>query len=811
MRIQHLLTTAALITAGTAFHPAAQAAQADSASNAQQTPGESSEARTSGATSNDIIVTARRRAENLQRVPVAISAFSQDTLREQAITSANDLNKAVPGLTVAAGSGNPGLPSFAIRGRGQNFGAAAGSVETYFADVPLSPPFQSPTLQPQFFDLQSFQVLKGPQGTLFGRSTTGGAVLIVPHGADPDFGGYGRVQVGNYDNIQAEGAINVPLGDIAALRVAGFYWKRDGYTRTVAGTTETLTGQILPSQRMNDRDQLMLRGTLQLDPSDSFSNTTIVTYSRVKDQFSAGAGLLLAPGPNGFTTVPAPGAGTYTSFSDVRFDNPARTALAVVNTSTLDLSDALTLKNIFGFITAKGSVSQGTNADGTAATTISLPTLPRKPRNKQYTNELQLQGNLLDDRLSFILGGLADITRQSSDPNKITLVSGTVRTPTCTAAGCTLAVTSRFAASDVDSYGLFGSATYNITPELGITGAYRHSWEKVSNTSGSASAVIPQAPGARTPSTPSSLTSAVTKFQGDTYNVGLDWQATDRTLVYGGYRRGFKRGGFNDSAVPPLPKTFGPEKIDDFYLGLKTSFDVGAIPVRFNAEGYYDIYKGQQVSYLSLAVISGVPNLVTVTTNVDKTEFKGFEFDLAADLAPWLTLSGNYALTDAKNVKWTDATVPGLTQDLSVNPVPYVSKHKLSATARLHSELDNDMGEFVFAPTVSYQSKFITYTNAVLLPYATQFALGGLYTGSNIPLNINGLAIGADQVNGYTLVDLRFEWNRIAASKFSLAANVTNLFDKLYYQGNSATITFGVEGAAYGPPQMFSLDLSYEF
>jgi len=100
-------------------------------------------------------------------------------LTERAITSAFDLNRAVPGLTVEADSGNAGLPAFSIRGKGQNYGAAAGSVETYFADIPLSAPFQIPTLPPQFFDLQSLQVLKGPQGTLFGRSTTGGAMVLV--------------------------------------------------------------------------------------------------------------------------------------------------------------------------------------------------------------------------------------------------------------------------------------------------------------------------------------------------------------------------------------------------------------------------------------------------------------------------------------------------------------------------------------------------------------------------------------------------------------------------------------------------------
>src|SRR6476620_2784987 len=160
---------------------------------AQQVPATTTEAGDADA----IIVTARRTEENLQDVPVAITAFSQKSLDERAIKTSFDLAKSVPGLVVNAGSGNAALPDFSIRGRGQFFGAASGSVETYFADVPLSPPFPIPTLPPQYFDLASVQVLKGPQGTLFGRNTTGGAVLFVPQGPTKDFGGYVRAQGGN--------------------------------------------------------------------------------------------------------------------------------------------------------------------------------------------------------------------------------------------------------------------------------------------------------------------------------------------------------------------------------------------------------------------------------------------------------------------------------------------------------------------------------------------------------------------------------------------------------------------------------------
>ncbi|MDO7842231.1 TonB-dependent receptor [Sphingomonas immobilis] len=762
----------------------------------------------------DIVVTARRREESLQSVPLAITAFSDDKLKQQAIFSSNDLDKAVPGLTVASSSGSPGLPTFAIRGRGTNYGAAAGAVETYFADVPLSAPFQAPTLYPQFFDLQSFQVLKGPQGTLFGRSTTGGAVVIVPRAPDDTFGGYVRLQGGTYGDFQAEGAINIPLaGDKAALRIAGFVWQRDGYSHSFAGTRETLTGQTLPAQDFNNRDQQMIRATLLLKPSDTFTNSTVLTYQRVADQASAGAGRLLAPTATGFGTVPDTGFGTQYSVSDVRFNNQPRTAFAAINTSTLTLSDALTIKNIAGYITAKGSPSQGTNADGNGSATISLPSLPYVGTNHQFTDELQLQGSLFDSRLNFIVGGLADITREPRGTGSIPIASGTIQTPVCTTpTTCTVAVSSRFAGTDIDSFGLFASGTFEVTPKLSVTAAFRHSWDHVSSLSGSASQTIAQAPGAQVPSVPQTLTLNETDFQGNTYNFGIDYHVNSDTLVYGGYRRGYKRGGFNDSAVAPLPKSFGPEGVDDFFGGLKTTFNIGGARTRFNVEGYYDKYQGQQVSFLGLALVSGVPNLVTVTTNVDKTTYAGFEFDLQSDVTKWLTLEGNYAYTDANNDKWTDTSVPGLTQSLADNPVPYVSKNKFSLTARLHGELPDGKGELVFAPTVTYQDSFNTYVSSVTLPYATQATLGLLFTGGAVPLlNINGLAAGANLVPSRTLVDLRVEWNHVLGSRFDIAANATNLTNKTYYTGTSATVIFGVESYAYGPPRMFTFDIKTKF
>lgn len=189
----------------------------------------------------DIVVTAQRRNERAQDVPIAITAFSSERLQQQGITQAQNLQATVPSLVV----GNNGTPSreaqsFTIRGQGATFQASPGVV-VYLNEVPLPAPISIPQQggAGNFVDLENVQVLNGPQGTLFGRNTTGGAVLLVPKKPANDFEGYGQVKYGSHDNVELEGAVNVPvIDDKVLLRVAGAYQKRDGYTHDVVWNTD---------------------------------------------------------------------------------------------------------------------------------------------------------------------------------------------------------------------------------------------------------------------------------------------------------------------------------------------------------------------------------------------------------------------------------------------------------------------------------------------------------------------------------------------------------------------------------------------
>jgi len=206
----------------------------------------------------EVVVTARKREESLQGVPVAVTAFSEEQLREQNIQQSYDLQFHTPGLMMRAGSATRSNVDFFIRGQGATFGSAP-AVVTYFAEAPSTGGGLGGN--GQFFDLESVQVLKGPQGTLFGRSTTGGAVLISPARPKDDFQASIQASAGNLNYSELNGFINVPLIDeVLAMRISANSVRRDGFTKSIT------TGQYLDDQhRDNFRLGVSFRPTEWLD------------------------------------------------------------------------------------------------------------------------------------------------------------------------------------------------------------------------------------------------------------------------------------------------------------------------------------------------------------------------------------------------------------------------------------------------------------------------------------------------------------------------------------------------------------------
>ncbi|WP_120716429.1 TonB-dependent receptor [Tsuneonella amylolytica] len=230
----------------------------------------STEANTPVERGNEIVVTAQRRAESLQSVPIAVSAFSAEALESQQIENASDLQLTLPNVSFT--KGNFTGSSFTIRGIGDLcVGTSCDSATGIHTNG--SPLFGTRLFETEYFDLERIEVLRGPQGTLYGRNATSGVVNIIT--AKPDLSGFhaaGEAEYGNFNSIKAKGMVNLPLGNTMGVRLAGFYLNRDGYT------LNTFDGS-----RIDDRDMYAVRGSFRWEPTPDTTIDLMGYYFREND------------------------------------------------------------------------------------------------------------------------------------------------------------------------------------------------------------------------------------------------------------------------------------------------------------------------------------------------------------------------------------------------------------------------------------------------------------------------------------------------------------------------------------------------
>src|SRR5579862_1958964 len=386
--------------------------------NAQVSPagGTVTEATAGAEDLSEIVVTARRLEERAQDVPISMTIFTQQALSDRNIITSSDLAAATPSLAVDNGFGND-LTSFAIRGFVQQPNTSP-SVAVYMADavVPrggaVGEPAGSGVATGSFFDLQNVEVLKGPQGTLFGRNTDGGAVLLVPNKPTSRFEGYIEGAYGNFDMGEIQAVLNVPLSDTVRVRLGVNHETRNGFENNISG---------IGPQDFDNLDYTAARASVAVDVTPDMENYTVATYN-----LSVNNGLL----PQLFAcnpTIPLTGAalcpallsqlqagGNYAVVNDLSGAESYLKQYQVINTTTWRPSDFLTVKNVANWgllITRLDSSLFGAFLSSPFGTpflsSTSNPSAAGAHSTDQYTwsDELQLSGNLLDNRLTWQGGG----------------------------------------------------------------------------------------------------------------------------------------------------------------------------------------------------------------------------------------------------------------------------------------------------------------------------------------------------------------------------------------------------------------------
>ncbi|WP_084355974.1 TonB-dependent receptor [Novosphingobium lentum] len=790
------VTVLALLDASAAL---AQAAQAQAA---QDGP--------SAGTGSDIIVTAQRRSETLERTPVAVSVLSADTLVKQAIVTESDLQAATPGLTIRAGQNSNQL-NYSLRGQSLDaFSDTRPGVLPYFDEIQLDGVGGGSSA---FYDLQSVQVLKGPQGTLFGRNSTGGAVLFTSARPTDTFGGYVSGRVGNYHAYQLEGAVNVPLaGDKVMARVAGFYEKRDGYQQNLFNNT-----------RAGNVDRYGLRGSLTINLTDTIKNELVVDYlhsggnslsglidsleptglvplialtnfgNQAQYNFLINAFTGGAAGCNATTNNCAAayaaahpkldpgGLASYLATQKARgpyqieSDGPAKYRgrnIIVSNITSFEVAPDTKIRNIFGYTYLKNGIAG--DIDGTPYGIDDNGNGGKNDDTKQYSEELQLVGKALGGNLDYVIGGF-----YSHETNVDLTTSLLLQFPPLTGTTVYNKLTTR------DMYAGYGQGTYNLSEAtgiegLGITIGARYTHEKIKFD------VLPSDTAyLAAPAQLATYDFHQKKSYGNvSWTLGIQEQVNPNLLIYIASRRSYKNGGYNgiQNPVPGLGPNggdgYGLETVTDAEIGLKYRGNIGSVPTQFTIAGYQDWIKdGQRVAY---TLLGSTPAAVTV--NVPRSKVTGFEFDGTIRPSSWFTLGGSLNYTDAR---FTDSFVSiGGAPPVLFGTYPDTPKWSGSVFGEIEVPVRNSITASLRSDL--YSQSFFWFAS----------------TGNRSP--------GA-RIEGYTLVNFRAGLADSDAG-WSLSANLKNAFNRVYYVGGIATgELFQFNTVVPGSPRTFMAEVRYKF
>lgn len=529
-----------------------------------------------------IVVTARKTSEDLQKTPVAVTAIDAEGIQSLQIVEAMDVQRVAPGLlSRGAGTGPSAIVTFAMRGNAQNSPNSVSdtAVGVYLDGVYLARPISSNL---GFLDVANIQVLRGTQGTLFGRNTTGGAVQFTTVQPDGDFSGYVKGELGNYDHRLVEGAVTLPLsGDELSVRLAGRYTERDGYSRNFF--TDAPLGDI-------DSD-ISTRATVRIAP-ESMPVTLTVSGEYLKSNDNGTMHALGAVNPTGPLGTLFPGEFStdfiqnsnnfYTNFGNTVTPSPnvntARNyneAFGFTGTLEVDL-DSVTIKSITAY---RDSNSGNTlDLDGTPAGAIEFDS---EYNQHQFSQELQVSGDT--GSLEWIVGGF--YFTESGDERSDSYALHDV----AIFGGISLAPSGR---NDTDfkstSKALFAQANYNLSDALRVTAGFRYTWDKrsinghgVNNIRG----VVEITPGGLIqPLTcrvgPNAGTNDLSlcnapesaSFSYPAWTFGVDYELNSDMLIYVKTGGASLSGGFNTRPAPPGAEAFFPEDVIDVEGGFKGQF-----------------------------------------------------------------------------------------------------------------------------------------------------------------------------------------------------------------------------------------------
>lgn len=732
---------------------------------------------TAGQELEEIIVSAQRRDQNLQDTPIAVSAMSGEEIAERSLTSIADIGRTVPNAVFTDGTlGGGRNANFFIRGIGQTdvLVSSDPGVGIYVDGVYLGQVVGSVF---EMLDIERVEVLRGPQGTLYGKNTIGGLVNVITALPDPEGGGTVQLGSGSRDRIAIDGIVSFPVGSNgAATSLSLSYREQDGYGK-----------RLTDGESQSDQNLLAVRA--KLHGTVGWADATLsLDGTRARENASSLKALDINPATGMATLynalVAQPQFGTQ---YDRRWltDDAHDTWAGGPNYNDLDnWGGALTLDGTVGnglrwkSITSARDLAYVFTRDGDNSPLEYVESI-RDDNSRQYSQELQLQGVTANDRFGWITG-LYWFQDTASEANQSRVATGLFRalemlpgtipgTPFGGAGNpANLAFDigwNSFFENETNSYAAYGQGTYNVTDRLRLTAGMRYTQEKKKvylEAQRVASGRIAVAPTRRDDD-----------WSAFTPRVALDYNISPDLLVYVSGARGFKSGGFNGRALDSNAlQSYDPEYVTTYEAGLKSEwFDKR---LRANVAVYYSDYKDIQLT--AVTAVNGA--IYAVTQNVAEATIKGGELELEALPFDSLTLSASVGVLDNK----LDKVAAGTQGISNRSQLPLAPDTTFTVGARYQASL-GDTYEMILRGDYAYRSE--VFTDVVNSPILKQSGFG--LTSASITV-------------------------QPSSAQWAVVLGGTNLTDEEYFMsGVSGLASTGTVDVHYGRPREWFLNFKLDF
>ena len=736
----------------------------------------------------EVIVTAQKRAENLQEVPISVAAVSGATVEDMHAVTLQALAGTVPNVQIGTFSNTPNTAVFTIRGigiiepdpyAGNTVSIVTDGVPQYFSMGALL----------DLYDVERIEILRGPQGTLFGANTTGGVVNVVNGAPQREFGGKIDLSYGNYDHFTLGAVLTGPLSDAVSGRLAITNDRREGFTTNIVDGSD-----------MGKRDVTLVRGALRFDASDDFDATFTGEYVRARN----GAPIVVAGNLPGEAEFVPPGwrdmyvspclpagsrceaPGEYLSANNAVPDISNMDTYSgnlTMNWSNTGVGD---LTSITGY--KKLKVFEFTDQDGTPATLINTR---RQTRAWQFSQELRTSVDI-SDMVELVAGGYYMKTHYDHYQHLLIDFAGgatyNLADDTYTR-GLTGLFQRNLQDQDNSSASVFAQSYIKLNDKLRLQAGVRYTHEETEMEASTATSLaaggVSTFDGTAPDGTPNIDLGTVapprdkSSWDNVGWKLGLDYQMTDDAMVYGHWSRGFKSGGYTGRiGIAQDLGPYDPEEVDTFEFGFKT--DLLDNHLRINGAAFYTKYKDMQLAQIYF--VGTGQNLVQGNTiiNAASSTIKGVELEVTAVPTDGLTLSASLAFLEAKYDDFPFLLPNGNTLDLSGERLQNAPKFAGTLNAQYLFPLGTGEGRF----NVQY-----AYQSEKLLTSITDTARA--------------------RIQPIKLVNANLDW-KPGSGGYTVGLWAKNLFDERYI--NSVFDAPGTLGLTnYAPPREFGLSVKVEF